>query len=108
MLTIAVELDTTNNVYMMHDLGKSYNMNAFRYGHEGNNEAMLENLRIAAGIFEKAIKIDDKIGILFHALAVSRFYLNEPEIALKNINKAIELNEQVPTEFITAVKEAIK
>lgn len=108
MLTVAVELYPEDNALLLHDLGKSCNMIAFQFGHEGDAVSMSKNLKIAAGIFEKAIVIDDHLGILYHALAVSRFYLGEPETALENINKAIACGEQVPSEFLDAVERAIK
>ena len=90
------------NVYVMADLAKSFNMNGFKNTYYGRAELLEINLIRAIDVIEEAVKIEET-GVLYHHWAVSLFYLERYEEAYEKINRAIELGEEVPKEFIDAI-----
>lgn len=102
-----LELDT-NNISIMADLAKSYNMNGFKKSYEGNKDELEINLKKAIEIIEKAVLIEKEFGILYHHWAVSLFYLGRSKESLEKIEIAIKLGEKVPKKFIKMIKKDIK
>ena len=96
----------SNNAYVYTDLAKSYNMNGFKLTSEGNEEALEENLKKAIEIIEMGLEIEE-LGRLYHHYAVSLFYLDRYAESYEQIQKAIELDEQINPNFISLVKSKL-
>ncbi len=104
MLDKSLELNS-QNVLVMEDLAKSYNMNGL-FNIKLGNEEKKSNFTNAIKVIEDAIKLKET-GHLYHHWAVSLFYLEKYIEAKEKINRAIELGENIPKKFINDINKKL-